>query len=470
MTKNKQSAAATRSLIAVAIAAAFPLQAGAQEVASGETKAQPHQLETVIVTAQRRSENIKDVPMAITTVKGEKLEVLTSGGMDIRFLSGRSPSLNIESDYGRSFPRFYIRGQGNTDFDLNASQPVGLVVDDIVQESPMLKGFPVFDVDQVEVLRGPQGTLFGRNSPAGVIKFDSAKPVIGKTEGYATLGVGNYGAVNAEGAVNLPVSDTVAARLSLQTQNRDDRVFNHHPNAYTKSFEGYGDHAARFQVLVKPTSDFSALFNVHARDMHGSATLFRANILKQGTNELVDGFDYGTYNTDGGNEQTLKTKGANVRLRWDMPGMTLHSITGYESAEFYSRGDVDGGIGAGYALPMGPGVIPFVVETADLLPNHKQFTQEVRLESTDKGPLQWIAGLFYFNENIQIDSISFDPLRTGNPQNSAYSTQTQEATSWAAFGSVNYALTDKLKLPAACATPPTRRILRPPALNLPIPV
>lgn len=445
---SKQSSAATRSLIALAVAGAFPLQAAmAQEAKpAAEGKPQAGQLETVIVTAQRRSENIKDVPMAITTLKGEKLDVLTSGGQDIRFLSGRSPSLNIESDYGRSFPRFYIRGQGNTDFDLNASQPVGLVFDDIVQESPMLKGFPVFDVDQVEVLRGPQGTLFGRNSPAGVVKFDSAKPVIGKTEGYANLGFGNEGAINAEGAINLPVSDTVAARLSVQTQNRDDRVFNNRPNAPTKSFEGYGDHAARFQVLVKPTRDFSALFNVHARDMNGSATLFRANILKPGTNELVDGFDYDTYNTDGGNVQTLKTKGANMRLRWDLEGLTLHSITGYESADFYSRGDVDGGFGAGYAPPMGPGVIPFVVETADLLPSHRQFTQEFRVESSNKGPLQWIAGLFYFSEDIQIDSISFDSLAPGNPQNAFYSTQNQDATSWAVFGSVNYAVSNKLKL------------------------
>lgn len=445
--KSKQSSTTTRSLIALAIASAFPLHAAmAQEAATATEKAQPGQLETVIVTAQRRSENIKDVPMAITTLKGEKLDVLTSGGQDIRFLSGRSPSLNIESDYGRSFPRFYIRGQGNTDFDLNASQPVGLVVDDIVQESPMLKGFPVFDVDQVEVLRGPQGTLFGRNSPAGVIKFDSAKPVIGKTEGYASLGFGNESAVNAEGAVNLPISDTMAARISVQSQNRDDRVHNNRPNAPTKDFEGYGDHAARVQLLVKPTRDFSALFNVHARDMKGSATLFRANILKQGTNELVDGFDYDTYDTDGGNEQTLKTKGANMRLRWDMEGVTLHSITGYESADFYSRGDVDGGFGAAYAPPMGPGLIPFVVETADVLPSHRQFTQELRAESSNKGPLQWIGGLFYFSEDIQIDSISFDSLAPGNPQNPFYAVQTQDTTSWAAFASVNYTVSDKLKL------------------------
>ncbi|MFX8016070.1 Plug domain-containing protein, partial [Acinetobacter baumannii] len=90
-----------------------------------------------------------------------------ASGQDIRALSGKVPSLNIESDFGRTFPRFYVRGLGNTDFDLNASQPVGLVYDDVVQESVALKGFPVFDMEQVELLRGPQGTLFGRNSPAG---------------------------------------------------------------------------------------------------------------------------------------------------------------------------------------------------------------------------------------------------------------------------------------------------------------
>ena len=444
---------ATRSLIALAIASAFPMHAAVAQEAkpADEAKAQSGQLETVIVTAQRRSENIKDVPMAITALKGERLDVLTAGGQDIRFLSGRAPSLNIESDFGRSFPRFYIRGQGNTDFDLNASQPVGLVVDDIVQESPMLKGFPVFDVDQVEVLRGPQGTLFGRNSPAGVIKFDSAKPVIGKTEGYGSVGFGSYHAFNAEGAYNLPISETMAARVSLQSQNREDRVTNFRPSGATRNFEGYNDHAARIQLLMKPTRDFSALLNVHARNMTGNAMLFRANIMKKGTNDLVDNFNYGSYPTDGGNEQWLKTRGSNLRLRWDLPGMTLHSITGYEAAEFYSRGDVDGGYGCSFCgIPdSGPGpFMPFSVETADLLPDHKQFSQEFRVESANKGALQWIAGLFYFDEHIQIDSISFNSLAPGNPQNPQYATQLQDTKSYALFGSLNYTLTDRLKLRA----------------------
>ncbi|WP_426103985.1 TonB-dependent receptor [Massilia sp. TSP1-1-2] len=440
---------AHRSLIALAIAGAFPLHTAMAQDTQPVANVKG-QLETVIVTAQRRSENIKDVPMAITAIKGDRLDVLTSGGQDIRFLSGRAPSLVVESDYGRSFPRFYIRGQGNTDFDLNASQPVGLVVDDIVQESPMLKGFPVFDVDQVEVLRGPQGTLFGRNSPAGVIKFDSAKPVIGKTEGYGSVGFGNYGAFNVEGAYNLPISDTMAARISLQSQNRDDRVTNTRKSAPTQEFEGYNDHAARLQLLVKPSRDFSALFNVHARDMKGSAMLFRANIMKKGTNDLVDGFDYDSYSTDGGNEQWLKTKGASARLRWDFDGLTLHSITGYETADFYSRGDVDGGYGCSFCqIPQsGPGFNPFSVETADLLPKHNQYTQEFRLESSTKGPLQWIAGLFYFSEEMQIDSIGFDSLAAGNPQSPKYSSQYQSTKSYAAFGSLNYTATERLKLRA----------------------
>ncbi|MFL6709019.1 MAG: TonB-dependent receptor [Massilia sp.] len=446
--KSRPTPALAPSLLCLALAAAFPLHAAyAQEAAPAapaEAKPAAAQLETVIVTAQRRSENIKDVPMAITTLKGEKLDTLVAGGADIRFLSSRAPSLSVESDYGRSFPRFYIRGQGNTDFDLNASQPVGLVVDDVVQESPMLKGFPVFDVDQVEVLRGPQGTLFGRNSPAGVIKFDSVKPQF-KNEGYATIGFGNYGAKNGEGAYNIALSDTVAVRLSVQSQNRDDRVHNPRPTG-THSFEGYNDNAGRLQVLVQPNKSFSALFNVHARDLDNNATLFRANIIKKGTNELVDNFDYDSYPTDGVNTQRLKTKGGSMRLRWNLDNVTLHSITGYEKAEFYSRADVDGGYGAVYAQPSGPGFIPFVVETADVLPNHHQFTQELRAESNGPGPLQWIGGLFYFNEHIQIDSISFDSLAPGNPQNSAYATQNQDSRSIAAFGSLNYAVSDKLKL------------------------
>src|SRR5690606_12506041 len=108
-----------RSLLALALAA--PLLASAQDSATAGREAVT--LDALEVTAQRKVENIQDVPVSISTLSGEKLGVLASGAGDVRFLSGRVPSLNIESSFGRAFPRFYIRGLGNTDFDLNASQP-----------------------------------------------------------------------------------------------------------------------------------------------------------------------------------------------------------------------------------------------------------------------------------------------------------------------------------------------------------
>ena len=111
----------------------------------------------IVVTATRRSENLQDIPLSVATVDDETLAAINSGGADIRGLSAGSQPQHRKL-VRPHLPRFYIRGLGNTDFDLNASQPVSLVYDDVVLENPILKGFPAFDVDRIEVLRGPQGT------------------------------------------------------------------------------------------------------------------------------------------------------------------------------------------------------------------------------------------------------------------------------------------------------------------------
>ncbi len=157
-------------------------------------------LEVIEVTARKRVENVQEVPVAVSALQGDNLDAYSSAAMDIRFMNARIPSLSVESSFGRTFPRFYMRGLGNSDFDLNASQPVSLVVDEVVQENPILKGFPVFDVARVEALRGPQGTLFGRNTPAGLIKFDSVRPSQ-DFDGFVSLSYGSKNTSDLRAAI-----------------------------------------------------------------------------------------------------------------------------------------------------------------------------------------------------------------------------------------------------------------------------
>ena len=419
------------SLLALALSTALP--AIAQEAPAKDRS----QLETVVITAERRAENIKDVPNAVSKISGDKLDVLASGGQDLRFLSGRVPSLNIESSFGRAFPRFYLRGYGNTDFRLNASQPVSIIVDDVIQENPILKGFPIFDTAAVEVVAGPQGTLFGRNTPAGVVKFDSVKPSH-KQDGYASLTVGNYGTVNVEGAANLPLSGDWSARISAQSQRRSDWVDNTAPGAVTPKTEGYRDSAVRAQVLFEPHQQFSALANVHFRDLDGSPRLFRANAIKRGTNDLADGFQDDKVAFNGVNAQTLKQSGGSLRLKWSLDGLNIYSITGAEHVKPLSRGDIDGGV-------PGQTGVPFQSETGSGMNGHRQLTQEVRLESNTAGPLAWQAGAYLFDEKYTIDNITYD-TNTHVDNDHIYSLQTNKA--WAAFGSVNYAVSADLNVRA----------------------
>ncbi|MGE0030592.1 MAG: TonB-dependent receptor [Steroidobacteraceae bacterium] len=422
---------------------ALPLPAAwAQE--SGAT------LEAVMVTAQRRSEDIQEVPVAVSALDNEKLNILGSGGDDVRFLSGRVPSLLIESSFGRAFPRFYIRGLGNTDFDLNASQPVSLVYDDVVQENPILKGFPVFDLEMVEVFRGPQGTLFGRNTPAGVVKFNSVRPSR-ELGGYAQVSYAQDNSVNFEGAVGGALGKNWSMRLSGMYQHRDDWVDNVMPDGsgtiQKDAFEGYEELAGRAQFLFEPSDEFSALFNVHARSLDGTARMFRANILESGSQGLVSGFDEDVVSLDGRNDQDLDSSGGSLRIEWDMGRVTLHSITGYETVDVYSRGDIDGGYGTAFtAPPSGPGFIPFTAESADGLSDHSQLTQEFRFESNDWGAFDWQAGVYYFDEEIDIDSFNYDTL-AGGVQN-GYAVQSQDNKAWAVFGSVDYEASDALTLRA----------------------
>ncbi|MCM2317097.1 MAG: TonB-dependent receptor, partial [Thermoanaerobaculia bacterium] len=400
-------------------------------------------LEEIVVTAQKREENVKDVPVAVTNVSEEVLRVITGGAADVKALSGRVPSLMIESSFGRAFPRFYIRGLGNTDFDLNASQPVSMYYDEVVLENPVLKGMPLWDLDRVEVLRGPQGTLFGRNTPAGLIKFESKKP---SQEGDMFLqgSYGTYGTSDINGAIGGGLTDTLSARLSFLYQSQDDWI----DNGFTgegNALGGYDNFAYRMQLLWEPTIRFSALLNVHGWDVDGTARIFRANVIKPGTNDLVDDFDQETVFHDGQNRQNIDAQGTTLKMDYDYDTGTLTSVTGLETLDMFSRGDIDGGFGAVFAPPSGPGFIPFPSESADGIPDLDQFTQEIRYASNTESPLQWLVGAFYFKEELEAETFSYVSLAPGNPVE-GYATQQQDAESYAFFTSFDYTASPRWKL------------------------
>jgi len=404
-------------------------------------------LEVIEVTARKRVENVQEVPVSVSALQGEALDAYASAGMDIRFMNAKVPSLSVESSFGRTFPRFYMRGLGNSDFDLNASQPVSLVVDDVVQENPILKGFPVFDTERVEALRGPQGTLFGRNTPAGLVKFDSKKPTQ-DLDAYAALAYGTNNTIDFDGAVGFGLTDNLSMRASLLHQRKDDHVDNMAPGFEKKDqLGGYEETAARIQFLYE-ADDFTALFNYHTRDLDGTPMIFRANMIEPGTNDIVAGFDPDTVYHDAASRamQEVKTNGASLKLEGDVGEYTWTSITGYESAEIFSRGDIDGGYGAPWAPPMGPGFISFPAESADGIPDHSQITQELRLASNFDGAFNYQTGLFYYSEDLTIESFSYDTLAAGD-QN-GYAKQKLETTAWAIFGSADYEFSEQFKMTA----------------------
>ncbi|MFM5913155.1 MAG: TonB-dependent receptor [Chakrabartia godavariana] len=431
---------------ALALMAVFATAAPAHAQEAGDSD----KLTDIIVTAQRRSENQKDVPISVATVGGETLQAVSGAGADIRALSGRVPSLNIESSFGRTFPRFYIRGLGNTDFDLNASQPVSLVYDDVVLENPILKGFPVFDLDRVEVLRGPQGTLFGRNTPAGIVKFDTVKP---DAEGrnYARASWGRFNTVNVEAGVGGKLSDTISARASVLYQRRDDWVDNlDAPGA--NNLEGYKDFAARLQLQAQATDALTLRLVGQIRSFDGTARLFRANAFAVGSNKLIGlggrttEFRRDQVRADGLNFQKLDNYNVGLTAEYDAGPVTVTSVTSYWNGNLQSRGDIDGGFGNAFSPTMGPGFIPFSAQSQDNVPSLDQFTQELRVASNNTGGLGYQFGLFYFDEKLDISSYDFGTPTDLTP--AAIATQRQASKALGLFGSVNYEMESGLKLQA----------------------
>ena len=422
-------------------------------------------LEEIVVTAQKRSQNIQDVPISISVLSGQKLNSKFTGGEDILAVASSAPGLYAESSNGRVAPRFYMRGLGNADFDSAASQPVSVVFDEVPMENVFLKSFPVFDIDRIEVIRGPQGTLFGRNTTAGIVKLDSRRPTE-ETEGYARFSAGEMGTFNAEAALGgTLIDDTLTARVSLLTQNRSDYI----DNGFTgenDAIGGYNEYAGRLQLLWTPTDTFSALLLHQRRDHSGnSSTPFRANVFTAGSNELNGNYDRNTVYHDGGANNMVSTEanGTTLKLDWDIGNYTVSSITSYQRLDQGGRGDIDGGVvdpTFTATVPDGitsdtpfftipcfcpaltfPGNI-FISSDGRGAGEFNQLTQEIRIASNFDGAFNYQTGAFYFDDEQSFASqIGIGP----NPEDiftTAIALQTN--TAWAIFVQGDYDISERL--------------------------
>jgi len=424
-------------------AASLASAAHAQETAPAAT------LGEVIVTAERRSENLQDVPVSVAVVGGADMRAFQTGGGDILSLAGQVPGLYAETTTGRIFPRFYIRGLGNIDFYLGASQPVSIIQDDVVLEHVVLKSNPIFDLDQIEVLRGPQGSLFGRNTTAGIIKFDTIRPSQ-TLQGRFQASYGTFNTFTFDGGIGGPiVADKLAFRASVLYQRRDDYVDNTFAGVSAdgtvtpkkNAMGGFEERDARLQLLFTPNEQLSVLGSAHLRSYDGTSTLFLRGALKKGSNDSDAPRDQVAFDEADNNPQSYDGQGVSLNATYDFGPVSLTSISAYEATAGYSRGDTDGGAAAnfgntGFGQSMG--------QVRDL----DQFSQELRLASNGEGRFKWQVGGMLFDSRDTTDFYqrAYFLKTNANPNN--WVRLHNVNTSWALFGQASYDVTDALTVTA----------------------
>jgi iron complex outermembrane receptor protein len=218
--------------------------ANAQEAPQAPAAKENSGLTEIVVTATKRNENLQDVPVAITAVTAEQLT--KQGVFSTTDLNNSMPNLQVSSAYGETQPNFTVRGIGvGTEYNSNAASPVGIYVDEVYQSFRASHGQQLYDLEQIEVVRGPQGTLFGRNTTGGAISFITRKPSLGGENGYLNLGYASFNRISAEGAIEVtPVEDKIGIRIAGNYVNSDPYVTNIQPVGLIKSNPNVPDNVA----------------------------------------------------------------------------------------------------------------------------------------------------------------------------------------------------------------------------------
>jgi iron complex outermembrane recepter protein len=387
----------------------------------------------VIVTAQKRSENLQDVPISIAAVTAESLE--RSGIVTLDAIQRLTPGMNM-SAIGSGFVSYtYIRGGGTNVIDSGSDPSVAFFVDEVYLAGTAGLQFDLLDVERVEVLKGPQGTLFGRNAAAGAINIIT-KPPEETFNAWAAADVGNYDFYAVRGGITGPISADGAWRYRLSGAHRER-------GAYTENVSGLDpgfidNYTARGQIeyrsddfLFRLTGDYFTSDN--GMTNHFLSTANGAGFITAPANAALppgQSTYRRFYNVDGFEQQD--TYAINARIEWDLSFATLTSISAYRDNSFKRLQDQDGSAADGYALG---------TDQSD-----KTFSQELRL-ANDGEHFRWILGAYYYDgKTDRVDTIDSGPdFAVPALQSSlGFYGQQIDTTSYAVFGQATFDISDQL--------------------------
>jgi iron complex outermembrane receptor protein len=358
--------------------------------------------EEVMVTAEKRSESLQDLSQAITALGGEDLDNRQIASFVD--LSAIAPGVNVAKNEGFKTV-ITIRGVGNeANQNAIANPSVSYHLDGIYVASPFALQTDFLDLEQVEVLRGPQGTLFGQNSTGGAINIITTAPTLDSSYGKADLSLGDYGLVKARASYNMPLSDTVAMRASFISNKRDGFTEN---LTLGQDLDDANSLSARVRVLYEPSDDFRANFTAqyYDEDRNGAA--------QKGLIDPTPGARQ--LRQDSRADFELTSELYSVVLEWDFDAFTLKSLSSYQNDEVLINRDNDR-----HDLAVLP---PFALLPSVYTPETNRqptITQEINLVSVEPlfGKLDWVAGLFYLDTEVEIsirELLDFDFSGTFDP-------------------------------------------------------
>ena len=427
------------SLLAISVLPVIAQSVHAQEVqnpAAQTAMTRGETLQDIVVTANRRVQDVQDVPVAVTAFSQESLSRLQVS--DVFDLNRTVPNLIITEVGGASTsPGIVIRGIGLIDATWNAESGVGLYMDDVYVPGQIMTSFDLLDIERIEVLRGPQGTLYGRNSTSGAVKIIMRRPDLKSFQLKTDLTVGSRDRFDARGSVSVPlVSDTLAVKLDAVYKSQDGQVFNRTTGKDANYLERI---ILRGAMLWKPSDTFEAyLVGGYTRENSGiSLSTPTRYDYATGQHIPVFGYNIGESGIGVRDINDADAYDASLQLSLETGLGTVKSITAYRDVKSILSGDLDG-LFIGDPLPFGSG---FINVDFDQVYRDKLFTQELQLHNRLWDKLDFILGLYYFDRKTHQDTWTKLFFPTGMRQVAG-----QKAKSYAAFADLTYDISDKFQM------------------------